>query len=224
MSGLPRYIDVALVLVILPVALPLVLAAMATNVVRRRPPLYVSRRIGRGLVPFDLYKITTMRPERTACQIMPAGRPERMDGFDRALRRLRIDELPQLWNILKGEMSFIGPRPPLAIHVTLHRAKFARILTGRPGITGLATLVMYRHEHRILAACVSADEAEVAYRDRLLPRKLKIERLYSTQRDTAFALGLLAQSVLSVLGLARLRVWRRPSLRKPQSRLMHQQT
>ena len=130
------------------------------------------------------YIIDIRRPERglgaasgSCFGLRPAASYwERATG--RFLRRSRLDEVPQLWNVLKGDMSFVGPRPPLRLYVERFPELYAKVLQSRPGVTGLATLVFHRHEEKLLAACRSAAETDAVYARRCVPRKARIDLIY----------------------------------------------
>jgi lipopolysaccharide/colanic/teichoic acid biosynthesis glycosyltransferase len=138
-----RLADVALIVVALPVSVPLLgLITLMTAV--SGPPLYVQLRVGaRGRV-FRMVKFRTMRPdaERETGAVLSVANDHRVTRVGRVLRRLRLDELPQLWNVLLGHMSLVGPRPERPEFVDVHRALPAYELRHlvRPGLTGVAQL------------------------------------------------------------------------------------
>ena len=103
----------------------------------------------------------------------------RITKAGRFLRRYKLDELPQLWNVVRGEMSFIGPRPEVPRYVDMSDPVWNEVLRHRPGITDLATLV-FRDEERILA---EADDIDTAYRRRILPAKLALNLEYARARS-----------------------------------------
>ena len=140
---LKRAFDVAICLFFLPVAIPaFVLAALGVLLTSGGPALFVQERIGLGGRPFRMWKLRTMRdqPPDEQVRAVVAG-DDRITPFGRILRRLRLDELPQLWNVLKGDMSLIGPRPEA---LPLHDVYLSEIphypyrYLVRPGITGWA--------------------------------------------------------------------------------------
>ncbi len=140
-SGLPRVADVTLALVGLALASPLLLVAAAAIVIDGgRPVLYRQRRAGRGAAPFDLYKLRTMHagadPVGVGTPVLP-GDP-RVTRVGRAIRRVSLDELPNLVNVLRGEMAIVGPRPTLPAQVDLYTKRQRRRLDVRPGLTGWA--------------------------------------------------------------------------------------
>lgn len=140
---LKRAIDITLVVAILPIALPLmILAAVLILATMGRPILFRQERIGLGGEPFTILKLRTMRPERPGEAVAAAIVGDmRVTKLGRILRRLHIDELPQLWNVLRGDMSLIGPRPearPLHDHYISVLPNYAYRYLVRPGITGWA--------------------------------------------------------------------------------------
>ncbi|WP_407059709.1 sugar transferase [Brevundimonas bacteroides] len=142
-KALKRALDIGLVIFLLPVALPVLAAAgLLIAVFMGTPVLYRQERIGLGGEPFTILKLRTMRPERPGEAVAAAiVGDSRITRLGRVLRRFRIDELPQLWNVLRGDMSLIGPRPEAR---PLHEAYLAQLpnyayrYLVRPGITGWA--------------------------------------------------------------------------------------
>ncbi len=179
---------------LLPVVLP-ILAGLYIIVVlaQGRPFLYASERMRDPEKSFWLYKIRTMRPDTSQPEGVLGG-PNRsrvtpLGGF---LRRTRLDELPQILNVLKGDIGFIGPRPPLRGHVMACPERYLRILASvRPGITGLSTVMVHRREERLLSRCRTAEEAEAVYRMHCLPLKLRLDQLYADKRGLVLDLLIL---------------------------------
>jgi lipopolysaccharide/colanic/teichoic acid biosynthesis glycosyltransferase len=139
------------------------------------PVLYVQTRIGKAFVPFKLLKFRTMvvgASERGPA-ITVKGDP-RVTRIGKVLRKYKLDELPQLINILKGEMSIVGPRPEDPRYVKMFSDDYAVILQVRPGITDYATLE-YMDEECILARY---DNPEHAYTEIVLPRKIELSKKY----------------------------------------------
>lgn len=128
-------------------------------------------------------------PSITSC-----GDP-RITSVGRVLRKSKLDELPQLWNVLKGDMSLVGPRPELREYVELFRARYISILRVRPGITDLAS-IRYRNEERVLAA---AQDPLSHYREVVLPSKLDLAEEYLRTRSFALDCRIVFQTVLVTL-------------------------
>ncbi len=196
-----RVFDLTGALVLSLVALPLVaIATLAILVFDGRPVFHGSTRIGRGGVPFRLWKLRTLRPDPSGSDGASGGHlDDRRTRTGPFLRRTRIDELPQVWNILRGDMGLVGPRPPLPAHVAQHPDAFAAILALRPGITGLATLRLHGREARLLAAARTQAETEAIYARRILPAKLRFERVYAHRHSFTFDLRILVATVAAVL-------------------------
>ena len=139
----------------------------------RGPFLYRARRVGEGGELFTILKVRTMtaRPQRLEADGRP-GLP-RVTKVGRTLRRYRLDELPQLVNVVRGDMSLVGPRPEDPAYVDLTDPLHRRVFSAKPGITGLAQLA-YRDE----AALLGGTDAEQGYREELLPAKLRLDAEY----------------------------------------------
>jgi lipopolysaccharide/colanic/teichoic acid biosynthesis glycosyltransferase len=163
----------------------LALAAVAIKLDDGGPVFYRQRRVGRDGAEFELLKLRTMdvgAEQRGAGLAVNAGDP-RITRSGRVLRRVSLDELPQLWNVVRGEMSLVGPRPEDPTFVALYPREFASVLEARPGITGPSQLVFAREDELL-----ERSDLVGGYVDRLLPAKLAIDALYvrrqSVFRDT----------------------------------------
>ncbi|MCI7051828.1 sugar transferase [bacterium] len=135
--------------------------------------VFTQQRIGRGGKLFTIYKFRTMKVEHHGSSVSVAGE-SRITPLGAMLRRYKLDELPELWNVLKGDMSFVGPRPDVAGYADFLKGDDREILQLRPGITGPATL-KYRNEEELLAM----QENPQQYNDEVIwPDKVKINRYY----------------------------------------------
>lgn len=135
--------------------------------------VFTQQRIGRGGKLFTIYKFRTMKVEHHGSSVSVAGE-SRITPLGGMLRRYKLDELPELWNVLKGDMSFVGPRPDVAGYADFLKGDDREILQLRPGITGPATL-KYRNEEELLAM----QENPQQYNDEVIwPDKVKINRYY----------------------------------------------
>jgi lipopolysaccharide/colanic/teichoic acid biosynthesis glycosyltransferase len=182
-----RMMDLLLALVLLPVLLPVMLGvALMIAISDGRPVLYRSERMQSPQRGFTLYKFRTMRSSATDSGVTGADKSNRISRLGAFLRRTRLDELPQLWNILKGDISFVGPRPPLRHYVELYPDLYAQVLRNRPGVTGLATLAYHRTEAQILSQTTTAAQTEAVYCRRCIPRKARLDLIYGRQRTLAF--------------------------------------
>lgn len=135
-----RFLDILFSMLGLVLGAPLLLVLFLIGLLDTRSPLFRQTRVGRGQRPFVLIKFRTMRPDTpSAATHLTNISAITMSG--RFLRRTKLDELPQLWNVLKGEMSLVGPRPCLFSQDKLIRDRLARgVFDARPGITGLAQI------------------------------------------------------------------------------------
>ncbi|QGT78313.1 sugar transferase [Guyparkeria halophila] len=133
-----RFFDIVFSILGLIVGLPVLLVLMLIGWFDTRSPLFRQERVGRGRKPFTLVKFRTMRPD-TASVATHLANASAITAFGRFLRRTKLDELPQLWNVLKGEMSLVGPRPCLPNQEELIAERERRgVFDVRPGVTGLA--------------------------------------------------------------------------------------
>ena len=196
-----RLFDVMLALILLvPLSIVMGVVAVLMLIKQGRPIFYSAERMQAPGQPFRQLKFRTMIPENEDFGATGAHKHWRITPLGHFLRRTRIDELPQLFNILKGDMSFVGPRPPLREYVERFPAVYSQVLKSRPGVTGLATLIYHRHEDRILAGCKSAEATERAYYRRCLPAKLKIDLIYQHRRDIRLDLWIMWSTLKIVLG------------------------
>lgn len=160
------------------------------------PALFLQQRVGRGGVPFTIHKFRTMRANAGGPGLT-IGEDARITRAGRWLRRLKLDELPQLWDVLRGAMSLVGPRPDLPHYVAQYPAELRDIvLSVRPGITDPASL-QFRHEAELLAA---AADPEREYRERILPAKLRLSADYVRQASLWTDLKLVARTALLLVG------------------------
>ena len=184
-------------------ALPFAMLVLYLLWTEGRPVFYVAERMRAPDRPFALWKLRTMSVAPTEAGVSGGNKTSRITATGRFLRRTRLDEVPQLYNVLKGDMSFVGPRPPLRIYVERFPQIYAQVLQSRPGITGLATLVFHRHEEKLLAQCHSAAETDAVYARRCVPRKARIDMIYQRRRSVWMDFGLMALTLARALKLGR---------------------
>ena len=158
------------------------------------PVLFRQERVGRHGVAFRVLKFRTMRSTPGA-QVTIQG-DTRITRVGRRLRAHRLDELPQLINVLTGDMSLVGPRPELARYVSLFPEEYRQILTLRPGITGPAS-VEFRNESELLAAY---PDPERAYVEVILPQKIALALDYLRERSMLVDLKILGRTVRAFWG------------------------
>lgn len=174
-------------------------AAVGIRLSGRGPIFYRARRSGRGGAPFTMYKLRTMRVALPGeGSRITGGNDPRIFPFGAFLRRLKVDELPQLFNILKGEMSLVGPRPEDPEIVAAYYTPAQReTLEVPPGLTSPGSLYYYTHcEH-----AVAADDPEASYL-RFLPLKLALDRVYVRHASFFYDLQLVVRTVFVVAALA----------------------
>lgn len=196
MTVAKRIFDLAAALFLAVVLFPVILlVAMVLLLTEGRPVLYVSERMRDPETPFALVKFRTMRVDSRNQGVTGGDKSGRISPLQRALRRSRLDELPQLWNVLKGDMSFVGPRPPLRIYTEAFPELYGAVLKSRPGITGLASLVFHSREEAILKDCATAEETDRAYRRRCIPAKARLDMIYQRNQSLCFDLALMFRTV-----------------------------
>lgn len=201
MSAGKRALDIALALLLALLLWPLALGiALAIRLTDGAPVFYVAERMRGVGEPFMLWKFRTMRNAAQNDGVSGGDKAARITGLGRFLRRTRLDELPQLWNILKGDISFVGPRPPLRRYVEMFPELYGEVLRARPGVTGLATLAFHAREETLLAACRTAEETEAVYVRRCVPAKARLDLLYRDNRTLCWDLRLMAATVIRRVG------------------------
>ncbi len=176
-------------------AVPFSLVLLALLAIEGRPLFYVAERMHAPGKPFRLWKLRTMRPSSQNGGVSGGDKADRITRTGRFLRRTRLDEVPQLWNVVRGDMSFVGPRPPLRSYVERFPDLYAQVLQSRPGITGLATLMFHRHEEILLAACHTPAETDAVYSRRCVPRKAALDLIYQRRRNVCFDLILMVRTL-----------------------------
>lgn len=157
--------------------------------------LYRSARVGLGGLDFEMLKFRSMRVD-SAGHAISGARDLRITRVGAFLRRTRLDELPQLWNIAKGQMSFVGPRPEDRIFTDLYPEEYKVILSVLPGITGPTQL---RYAAIEAVALSEARDPESYYIEHLLPGKVEMDCVYAQSRTLLGDLALLARTLRHAL-------------------------
>lgn len=175
--------DQVLALMLMPFVVGILLLVIPILLIAQgRPVFYVAERMNTPTTTFRLLKLRTMNG--AGCGGVLGGHAAcRVTTLGRALRACRIDELPQIWNVLRGDMRFIGPRPPLRRYVEAHPDIYARVLSSPPGVTGLATVLFHRREAAMLKACPTPAATEYVYRTRCIPQKARLDRFYARKQS-----------------------------------------
>ena len=156
--------------------------------------LFRQERIGKDGVPFTIYKFRSMRKDNAGLKIS-TSRDTRITSVGRVLRKTKLDELPQLWNVLKGDMSFVGPRPEVREYTDLYTPEQRQVLMVRPGITGLAS-IRYRNENELLTA---SSDPNRTYIDEVMPAKLALDLKYIPCACVSYDIKLIWETLVTVV-------------------------
>ena len=193
-KGLPRAFDFTASLIgSLTLSPLLILTAIAVKATSKGPVFFRQKRVGKGGRVFVLFKFRTMKQAERGLKITAGGDP-RITRLGRILRKTKIDELPQLWNVLTGDMALVGPRPEVRDYVELHPEQWAEILTVRPGITDPVTLKL-RNEEELLS--LAEDPADF-YAKHLSLYKIDGYLVYVRNRTPVEDLGIIFRTLRGV--------------------------
>lgn len=160
-----------------------------------RPLFYVAERMKGVDQPFSLWKLRTMTVVETDTGVSGGDKSARITRTGAWLRSKRLDEFPQLWNILKGDISFVGPRPPLRQYVEAHPELYAKVLKSRPGVTGLASITYHKHEAALLTRCGSPEETHAVYSRLCVPVKARLDLIYQRHQSMCFDFDIVFQTI-----------------------------
>ncbi len=194
--GIPRSVETILALCGTVLCLPLLLlAALLIRVTSPGPVLFRQQRVGRFGSIFELLKFRSMRVDNEGIQVTAKG-DARITRVGRLLRKTKLDELPELWNVARGDLSLVGPRPEVPRYVSLQNPLWRKILEERPGITDPVTL-MLRNEEEVLQGCEGSTEG--FYLSKLQPYKLLGYLEYLQQRTWRTNVLVILQTVFAVI-------------------------
>lgn len=188
--GLDTVVAIALVLLLAPVVAAI---SLAIKVDSPGPILYRSRRVGVGGREFDMLKFRKM-PDGAAGSPLTSPEDARFTRVGRLLARFKLDEIPQLWNVLRGQMSLVGPRPEDPQFVSRFSDALEPVLRVRPGITGLSQLAFVRE-----AEILNPNHRESHYVERILPQKIQMDIVYVNSRSALTNLRVLYWTAAAVL-------------------------
>ena len=175
---------------------PFLLAFLLLLLIREgRPLFYVAERMKTPDQAFNLWKLRTMKVVDSDKGVSGGNKESRITPTGAWLRAKRLDEFPQLWNILRGDLSFVGPRPPLREYVERFPELYAEVLKSRPGVTGLATIRFHKHEDRLLSRCRTAEETDDIYCRICVPRKARLDLIYQRNQSTCYDFDLVFQTI-----------------------------
>jgi len=157
------------------------------------PVFFRQERVGKNFKSFKIYKFRTMRYDpKEKGPMITVGGDRRVTEVGKFLRQYKVDELPQLFNVLKGEMSFVGPRPEVREYVQLFKKDYKKLLRIRPGITDPAS-IKYSDEERVLS---SSENWEEEYKKRILPEKIDLSLQYVEQHNIMTDLKIILKTLL----------------------------
>ena len=192
-----RIFDVISSLVVLLILSPFLMIIWLVVVTGSRGGGYYRQtRVGKNGVEFPIWKFRTMRRNADKSGKLTIGNDTRVTGFGKFLRRSKLDEIPQLFNVIGGQMSVVGPRPEVPEYVKLYSAEQLKVLNVRPGLTDLATL-KYIDEQKVLGEV--ADPRQV-YVEKIMPEKLRLNLQYIENRGFFKDLGLIFKTIGRLFG------------------------
>ena len=194
-TGIPRWLEAGAAGALLIVAAPLFAAlALGVRLSSRGPVLFRQQRVGQGGRMFTMLKFRSMSVHGRGPKITAMG-DDRITRFGRFLRRTKLDELPELWNVVRGDMALVGPRPEVPAYVDLGDPLWVQVLRVRPGVTDPVTTAL-RWEEELLGS-VDGD-FETFYRSVLLPYKLDGYLRYLKRRTFRSDLGVLWSTLVAI--------------------------
>ncbi|MEI6679692.1 MAG: sugar transferase [Mariniphaga sp.] len=160
------------------------------------PVFFKQKRIGLNQQSFFLYKFRSMSVNKDSSNgSFEAGDKSRVTNFGKILRKTKLDEIPQLINVLMGDMSFVGPRPEVEKWVLAYPEQWAFVLTVKPGITDKAA-ILYRNEEELLAGALNP---ELYYKEIILPRKLNIYTEYVNNHSLMGDIQIIIMTIFTIL-------------------------
>ncbi|QCW99675.1 sugar transferase [Aggregatimonas sangjinii] len=175
----------------------LVLISIIIKLGSKGPVLYKQVRVGKGNKDFRIWKFRTMYTGSDKKGLLTVGdRDSRVTKAGLFLRKLKLDELPQLFNVLFGEMSLVGPRPEVRKYVDLYSEEDLIVLSVRPGITDYAS-IHFRNENEILK---EAHDPEQMYIEQIMPEKLALNKKYILERSYSKDIQIILKTLRAVLG------------------------
>lgn len=160
------------------------------------PALYRASRAGRNGVPFRIVKLRTMRVQQASASVITADGDDRVFPLGTFLRKTKLDELPQLWNVILGEMSIVGPRPEAVEIVDDHyRPEHRRTLDVAPGLASPGSIYNYTHGEKL----IGSEDPERDYLEKLLPIKLGLELAYIDRASLRYDLAVIARTIKAIV-------------------------
>ncbi|MEP2718082.1 sugar transferase [Pseudophaeobacter sp.] len=196
MTWRKRLFDLFFVTLLIVILGPILLAVLLWLLWKEgRPVFYIAERMTTPTRGFGLWKLRTMTLAQDDTGVSGGDKAARITATGAWLRSKRLDEFPQLWNILKGDLSFVGPRPPLRQYVEANPEIYSAVLKSRPGVTGLASITYHKHEAALLARCTTAEETDAVYSRVCIPAKARLDLIYQRHQNMCFDFDLVFQTI-----------------------------
>lgn len=200
MTPAKRLFDILVALILGVILLiPVAITAFLILIRDGRPVFYISERMKTPTEGFRLMKFRTMKTVASDSGVSGGDKADRITRTGHFLRRTRLDEVRQLWNVLKGGISFVGPRPPLRQYVDRFPEFYREVLKSRPGITGLASVHFHAHEEWLLARARTTQETDEIYSRACVPRKARLDLIYQKRRNLCMDVMIMLKTVFKSL-------------------------
>lgn len=200
MTWSKRLFDLFFVTLLIVILGPVLLALVIWLLLKEgRPLFYVAERMKTPTEPFALWKLRTMTVVDEDSGVSGGDKSTRITKTGAWLRSKRLDEFPQLWNILRGDLSFVGPRPPLRQYVEAYPEIYQEVLKSRPGVTGLASIVYHKHESALLERCANPKETDTVYSRTCVPTKARLDLIYQRHQSMWYDFDLVFQTIGNLL-------------------------
>jgi lipopolysaccharide/colanic/teichoic acid biosynthesis glycosyltransferase len=194
---LTRFFDLSISLLGLIILSPVFfLIVILIKISSKGPVIFSQKRVGKNNTDFTLYKFRTMYSKESNEATLTVGNDNRITYVGRFLRRFKLDELPQLYNVLANDMSIVGPRPELRKFVNFYNSSQLEILTVKPGITDYAS-ILFRNENEILAR---SDDPEKFYIEKIIPIKIRLNKKYKSNKSLKSYFIVIIKTVSTVFG------------------------
>jgi lipopolysaccharide/colanic/teichoic acid biosynthesis glycosyltransferase len=192
-----RFVDIISSLIVLLIGLPFFLVIAVLIVVSSKGGVFfIQKRVGKNNVDFNLLKFRTMKPDsELKGQITVGGKDPRITKVGYWLRKFKIDEFPQLINVIKGDMSIVGPRPEVRKYVSLYTNEQLKVLTVRPGLTDIAS-IEYIDENELLGKSANPEQT---YITEIMPEKLKLNLRYIEHQSLWLDIKLIFKTFFKIL-------------------------
>ena len=192
-----RIFDIVVSIIILLIFLPFgIIVSLAILFESRGGVFYFQERIGKNGIPFKLWKFRSMRKDSDKSGKLTVGmRDSRITRSGIFIRKYKLDEFPQFINVLKGEMSIVGPRPEVKEYVDLYTAEQRQVLNVKPGITDLASLEYFK-ENELLG---NSEDPEKTYIEEIMPAKIELNKKYISNPTIGADIKIMWQTFLKII-------------------------